>query len=439
MDLGAMLDIISTMSFLAVEQLKGMRQDPASFKDELVDEEPGTREDVGSCHGGIRGLKARGYSIWRWTTSTLEDLRLEFAKHAPALQTEDDLPEALEDAFLYSIFFLKTTLKSMVENLNKREKIFSAPKPRESFRRHTQPDTPVTQSRRSTFSVKPSKKKDDSRRTLLDALNVITTNSNEGLDAFAAVSGPTTKDRGKVGRNDDEAQGILDVLVIQRLTPIATLADILDRLENFQPWAVKNNKTIRQAEANLDRFWDLMLTELKAFKCINQYTEDLINKQVLQRTEEPQKKQLKKEDEKDPKEKTRGVPDPDRSENPDGEDDTEEEDVQTKEFHLTRRAFDTADFVFSPQNASGRTGEIHWNDPLNLVSEMGCTGESLMGAAWRFTPGPRSPLDGEGSINLHAPHGRKSGSKLTIQYARVHGRMMKERWNLEGARFVLRP
>ncbi|KAG8159806.1 hypothetical protein KVR01_010443 [Diaporthe batatas] len=97
---------------------------------------------------------------------------------------------------------------------------------------------------------------------------------------------------------------------------------------------------------------------------------------------------------------------------------------QQPTFEVDARAFKTFRTLFYNPKVTSTPGEIPWTDFLHALASTGFVAEKLYGSVWQFRP---TRLDVERSIQFHEPHPR---GRIPFTVARRHGRRLSRtyRW-----------
>ncbi|KAF2878048.1 hypothetical protein BDV95DRAFT_556591 [Massariosphaeria phaeospora] len=135
-----------------------------------------------------------------------------------------------------------------------------------------------------------------------------------------------------------------------------------------------------------------------------------------------------------PKSKTRGTADP-LVEDPVIAEEQDIHDpvaIQHPKYLVDKRAHRVFKILFHSQFSNDTPGEIAWTDFLHAMVNMGFPAEKLHGSAWHFSP---TTSNIERSIQFHEPHG--STTKLPKDWARRYGGRLKRAFGWEGDMFKL--
>jgi hypothetical protein len=270
---------------------------------------------------------------------------------------------------------------------------------------------------------------------------------------------------------------IIDALQCKAMMANYRLAQPLDR-RFFYPSEKRRTKetveALRQAEANLDAFWD------KFDKCFHANVGDLSNtalgtllsqQRTLQRTPEwtPPPEEAKATEpvvtspaddsiyrplstlyfelggphaepraaaQPKTKAKTRGAPT--AAPTPQQPQQQLSDAVSTltldeqPTFPVDARALKVFRTLFFHPSVTSTPGEVSWNDFLHAMTSTGFRAEKLYGSVWHFQP---SGLDVERSIQFHEPH---PVGKIPFRVARGMGRRLARAYGWGGGMFVLR-
>jgi hypothetical protein len=225
----------------------------------------------------------------------------------------------------------------------------------------------------------------------------------------------------------------------------------------------QNTEIMRQAEQNLDLFWQTVDAQYKKMsgKHLNQVVQyhfkegcqlertpewiEPIKEAKIKKTTENSEElytyltQSRVDPEKHPskeivipktKLKTRGVPQ---------SIDTPPEQEQTASqmpdvlpiMRVDKRAFKVFSTLFRQPSQSDHPGETPWTDFLHAMASTGFGPEKLYGSVWQFTP---TKLDVERSIQFHEPHPH---AKIPFRNARRIGRRLNRAYGWHGGMFVL--
>ncbi|KAI1083125.1 hypothetical protein F5B20DRAFT_528684 [Whalleya microplaca] len=219
----------------------------------------------------------------------------------------------------------------------------------------------------------------------------------------------------------------------------------------------ENVEAMRQAEANLDGFWALLLGSLRKAGAMSPRMEGIF-KRDLQRTGpwvEPTKLPKKEDivavskdilsfrlDDREKvkvdapvekiKKKTRGQANPALA--PSTPSETKNvlgTESKSPSFKVDKRALKVFHTLFFKPSASTQAGEVPWVDFLHAMISTGFSVEKLYGSVWHFQP---SNLDVERSIQFHEPH---PSSKIPFTMARRYGRRLNRTYGWEGSMFAL--
>lgn len=101
-------------------------------------------------------------------------------------------------------------------------------------------------------------------------------------------------------------------------------------------------------------------------------------------------------------------------------------------FMVDSRALKVFRTLFFHSAVTSTPGEVSWNDFLHAMTSVGFSAEKLYGSVWHFQP---SKLDVERSIQFHEPH---PVSKIPFTVARRIGRRLSRAYGWLGAMFALK-
>ena len=234
----------------------------------------------------------------------------------------------------------------------------------------------------------------------------------------------------------------------------------------------QTTEQMRQAEANLDKFWELAdnILRSKAGKLEGTHIRKLLEQpKIMQRTPEwidpppaPRKGAAKA---KEPqveaiikplsevyfdlerrtertiangeaskqgksKQKTRGTTASDTASNADTIISANPHDTQPT-FSVDARALKVFKTLFYTPSPGSTPGEVSWIDFVYALGTTGFRAEKLYGSVWQFSP---TRLDVERAIQFHEPHPEK---KIAFFVARRHGRRLHRAYGWHGNMFVL--
>ena len=109
--------------------------------------------------------------------------------------------------------------------------------------------------------------------------------------------------------------------------------------------------------------------------------------------------------------------------------------VQTEPlFALNARALKVFKTLFFTPSLTSIPGEVAWKDFLHAMVSVGFIPQKLYGSVWQFSP-DSDKLSVERSIQFHEPHG--GNSKIPYHVARRHGRRLNRAYGWDGPSFTL--
>ena len=228
----------------------------------------------------------------------------------------------------------------------------------------------------------------------------------------------------------------------------------------------ENVELMRQAERNLDKFWEKVDQDIKS-KCGSLadgavlFTQD----RTLQRTPEwtqpihestkpaveelyvplsqlffneqtRSKEAVLEKPAQQPREKIK-TRKPGNSETTAGEN---QADIPTSQaqtvplFAVNSRALKVFKTLFFTHSLTSTPGEVAWMDFLHAMVAVGFVPEKLYGSVWQFSPDP-DKLAVERGIQFHEPHG--ANTKILYRIARRHGRRLNRAYGWDGSSFTL--
>jgi hypothetical protein len=453
-----------------------------------------------------------------------EELKRLQAKYAATLSPLNDLPEDYLVGILRFRFFINQLAKDWLNDL--KTTVVASPPMRSLFVRH-----PAENLNNIVITMKPGLKQNAVEKELLWLLKTLW---EDGQALFFARMPMIVDELERLLRAEPKAREMISGYVAGRLGDLSILCECLRQLEIYQPWAngyesasveredgIKKDLEIwrdgwvgihstlkskpmlanfkladpsdkkffyptekrrtketvdalRQAEANLDTFWDKFDKSLyaKAGDLRKTALQKLLSqKRTLQRTPEwvappsADKKTTKPAVVEDDsiyrplstlyfelaggapaekavttiqpktKVKTRGAA------NADWETDPQQQltdaaanlslDRQPT-FAVDSRALKVFRNLFYQPAVTSTPGEVSWNDFLHAMTSAGFGAEKLYGSVWHFQP---SQLDVERSIQFHEPH---PVGKIPFRMARRIGRRLSRAYGWVGGMFVLR-
>jgi hypothetical protein len=101
-------------------------------------------------------------------------------------------------------------------------------------------------------------------------------------------------------------------------------------------------------------------------------------------------------------------------------------------FHVDARALKVFRTLFFYPSVTSAPGEVSWNDLLHAMTSTGFRAEKLYGSVWHFQPSQRHLGR---SIQFHEPH---PVAKIPFRVARGMGRRLARAYGWDGGMFVLR-
>ncbi len=451
-----------------------------------------------------------------------EELRCLQDKYAGKLSPLEDLPEDYLVAILRFRFFLGQMAKEWLKDL--KTTVASSPPMRHLFVRE-----PAQDYNKILIKMKPGVKLNAVEKEVVWLLQTLW---EDGRNLFLARLPMVVDELERLLRAEPRAREMISGYIAERIGSLSILCECLRQLDIYQPWAngfetasvdredgiTKDLETwrenwawicstlksrpmmvhyklgepsgkrffyptekrrtketveaLRQAEANLDTFWE------KFDKCLDGRTEDLgrtalggllSQSRTLQRTPEwvapavPERGKMPKPEpvlsvddavyrplstihfasdatasgtaaQPKQKVKTRGAANPASPK--------EQQQLadavtsltldQRPRFSVDARALRVFRMLFFQAAVTSTPGEVSWNDFLHAMTSTGFRAEKLYGSVWHFQP---SRLNVERGIQFHEPH---PVAKIPFTTARRIGRRLARAYGWVGSMFVLR-
>lgn len=452
-----------------------------------------------------------------------EELKRLQAKYAKTISPLKDLPEEYLVGILRFRFFINQLAKDWLNDL--KTTVAASPPMRSYFVRY-----PAENLNNIVITMKPGVKQNSVEKELVWLLRTLW---EDGKDLFFARMPMIVDELERLLRAEPKAREMISGYVAGRIGDLSILCECLRQLEIYQPWAngyenasvsredglkkdlgvwrdgwagiystmkskpmlanfkladpsdkkffypTEKRRTketvdaLRQAEANLDAFWDKFDKSLyaKAGDLRKTALQKLLSqKRTLQRTPEwvappPAEKKTTKpavaEDDAiyrplstfyfelaggapaekavpappKTKVKTRGAANASVAEQQQQLTDATANltlDDQQPTFRVDSRALKVFRNLFYQPAVTSTPGEVSWNDFLHAMTSAGFGAEKLYGSVWHFQP---TQLDVERSIQFHEPH---PVGKIPFRMARRIGRRLARAYGWVGGMFVLR-